>query len=156
MLCITLNALLALPYEEEEDEGPPPSLEAMHQKAQQMAAQHNGGQVAPTRGIEELDELIRKKEEEIKKGPLFILPNPGDSPRKFDVDTIDKTIETFSRTSMLSPAIRLLNEEERQQIYLSPDFRTFMDRSCRIMERALTEDVDIFTDYTGAGEETEA
>lgn len=31
-----------------------------------------------------------------------------------------------------------------------------MDRSSRIMERALTEDVDIFTDYAGAAEETEA
>ena len=74
LLGVTLNALLALPYgEEDEDEGPPPSLEAMHQKAQQMAAQHSqhGGQVVPTRGIEELDELIRKKEDEIKKGSFL-------------------------------------------------------------------------------------
>ncbi|XP_022660294.1 cytoplasmic dynein 1 intermediate chain 2-like isoform X2 [Varroa destructor] len=119
--------------EENEEGGAPPSLEAMHQKAQQMAAQHAQQGHHPVghhagappghgnaRGVEELDELIKKKEEEIRK------------------------------------AIRLLNEEERQQIYLSPEFRTFMDRSSRIMERALTEDVDIFTDYAGAAEETEA
>lgn len=57
---------------------------------------------------------------------------------------------------LLILAIRLLNDEERQQIYLSPEFRSFIDRSTRIMERALTEQVDIFTDYAGAAEETEA
>jgi len=109
--------------DEDGDEGPPPSLEAMHQKAQQMAAQHTGHQAVQgpaSRTLDELDELIKKKDDEIKK------------------------------------AIRMLNVEERQQIFLSPEFRIFMDRSSRIMERALTEDVDIFTDYTGAGEETEA
>ncbi|OQR76646.1 cytoplasmic dynein 1 intermediate chain-like [Tropilaelaps mercedesae] len=124
------HRIVVLTYgdEEVEDGAAPPSLEAMHQKAQQMAAQqgHQMGhhQASPghagTRGVEELDELIRKNEEEIRK------------------------------------AIRLLNDEERQQIYLSSEFRVFMDRSSRIMERALTEEVDIFTDYAGAAEESEA
>lgn len=32
----------------------------------------------------------------------------------------------------------------------SEDFQQFMDRAGRIMERALSENVDIYTDYTGA------
>jgi dynein intermediate chain, cytosolic len=32
----------------------------------------------------------------------------------------------------------------------SEDFQQFMDRAGRVMERALSENVDIYTDYTGA------
>lgn len=32
----------------------------------------------------------------------------------------------------------------------SDDFQQFMDRAGRVMERALSENVDIYTDYTGA------
>lgn len=39
-------------------------------------------------------------------------------------------------------------------IILSEDFQLFMDRAGRIMERALCESVDIYTDYSGTvGEE---
>ena len=34
-----------------------------------------------------------------------------------------------------------LSEEEKQQIITSPEFQTFFDRSTRIVERALTEEV---------------
>lgn len=34
-------------------------------------------------------------------------------------------------------------------IILSEDFQRFLDRSSRIVERALGESVDIYTDYTG-------
>lgn len=34
-------------------------------------------------------------------------------------------------------------------IILSEDFQQFMDRTGRIMERALCESVDIYTDYAG-------
>lgn len=50
--------------------------------------------------------------------------------------------------------IRELSEEEKQMIILSEDFQHFMDRAGRVMERALCESVDIYTDYTGGlGEE---
>lgn len=34
-------------------------------------------------------------------------------------------------------------------IILSEEFQHFMDRAGRIMERALCESVDIYTDYSG-------
>ncbi|XP_018566269.1 cytoplasmic dynein 1 intermediate chain isoform X3 [Anoplophora glabripennis] len=50
--------------------------------------------------------------------------------------------------------VRELSEEEKQMIILSEDFQHFMDKSGRIMERALCESVDIYMDYTGClGEE---
>ncbi|XP_076663400.1 cytoplasmic dynein 1 intermediate chain short wing isoform X21 [Andrena cerasifolii] len=45
--------------------------------------------------------------------------------------------------------VRELSEEEKQMIILSEDFQRFLDRSSRIVERALGESVDIYTDYTG-------
>ncbi|KAF6033005.1 DYNC1I1 [Bugula neritina] len=42
-----------------------------------------------------------------------------------------------------------LSEEEKQQIMITEDYKKFLDRTSRLMERALTQDVDIFVDYTG-------
>ncbi|CAM4620214.1 unnamed protein product [Leuciscus chuanchicus] len=42
-----------------------------------------------------------------------------------------------------------LTEEEKQQILHSSEFVTFFDHSSRIMERALSEQVDVFFDYSG-------
>ena len=48
----------------------------------------------------------------------------------------------------------MLTDEERNNIVLSENFKTFFDRSARIMERAVCEEaVDILFDYVG--EETE-
>ncbi|KAL0268610.1 UNVERIFIED_CONTAM: hypothetical protein PYX00_010474 [Menopon gallinae] len=44
---------------------------------------------------------------------------------------------------------RELSEEEKQMIMLTEDFQRFIDRSGRIIERALAESSDIYTDYTG-------
>ncbi|KAG8192655.1 hypothetical protein JTE90_009685 [Oedothorax gibbosus] len=49
-----------------------------------------------------------------------------------------------------------LSEEEKLQVMRSDHFRQFMDRSSRIIERALYEDADIFVDYTGVKEESES
>lgn len=40
-------------------------------------------------------------------------------------------------------------------IILSEEFQRFLDRTSRVVERALAESVDIYTDYTGTldGEE---
>ncbi|XP_016123600.1 cytoplasmic dynein 1 intermediate chain 2 isoform X5 [Sinocyclocheilus grahami] len=42
-----------------------------------------------------------------------------------------------------------LTEEEKQQILHSEEFVTFFDHSSRIVERALSEQVDVFFDYSG-------
>ncbi|XP_065298105.1 cytoplasmic dynein 1 intermediate chain 2-like isoform X12 [Dermacentor albipictus] len=51
---------------------------------------------------------------------------------------------------------RELSEEERQQILLSDDFRSFLARSSRVIERALCENVDICIDYSGTTEEQDS
>lgn len=47
------------------------------------------------------------------------------------------------------------SEEEKQQILTSPEFQVFFDRTSRILERALTEEVDIFVDYARDTEDTD-
>jgi len=42
-----------------------------------------------------------------------------------------------------------LSEEEKQQVMMTDEYKKFIDRSSRVMERALTQDIDIFVDYTG-------
>lgn len=46
--------------------------------------------------------------------------------------------------------VRELSEEEKQMIILSEDFQRFLDRASRILERALGETVNIYTDYIGS------
>lgn len=44
---------------------------------------------------------------------------------------------------------RELTNEEKEQIIHSKDFLFFFDRSIRVVERVLSEDTDIFFDYSG-------
>ncbi|XP_025424664.1 cytoplasmic dynein 1 intermediate chain-like isoform X2 [Sipha flava] len=46
--------------------------------------------------------------------------------------------------------IRELSDAEKMTIIHSEDFQQFIDRAGRVIERALSENVDIYTDYTGA------
>ena len=45
--------------------------------------------------------------------------------------------------------MRELSVEERERISNSDDFMRFFDKATRIVERAMTEKIDLFTDYTG-------
>lgn len=48
--------------------------------------------------------------------------------------------------------VRELSEEEKLMIVLSEDFQRFVYHTAPIVERALAEDVDIYTDYTGGAD----
>jgi dynein intermediate chain, cytosolic len=45
--------------------------------------------------------------------------------------------------------VKELSEEQKQMIILSEDFRHFIEHAGRIMERALSEQVDVCIDYSG-------
>lgn len=49
-----------------------------------------------------------------------------------------------------------LSEEQKQMIILSEDFQRFVLKTGRIIERALSESVDIYTDYIGGGDTDDA
>lgn len=51
--------------------------------------------------------------------------------------------------------VKELSEEQKQMIILSEEFQRFVLRSGRIMERALSESVDIYMDYIGGSESDE-
>ncbi|XP_046963506.1 cytoplasmic dynein 1 intermediate chain isoform X4 [Vanessa cardui] len=48
--------------------------------------------------------------------------------------------------------VRELSNDEKQTIMLSAEFQKFISRAGRVIERALAESVDIYTDYTGGGD----
>lgn len=48
--------------------------------------------------------------------------------------------------------VRELSADEKQTIMLSSEFQRFMSKAGRVIERALAESVDIYTDYTGGGD----
>ncbi|XP_055389732.1 cytoplasmic dynein 1 intermediate chain isoform X4 [Condylostylus longicornis] len=52
--------------------------------------------------------------------------------------------------------VKELSEEQKQMIILSEEFQRFVVRTGRIMERALSESIDIYTDYIGGGDNEEA
>lgn len=61
-----------------------------------------------------------------------------------------------SVTVKQEPVKHELSEEEKQTIILSGEFQRFLDRAGRLMERAVCESVDIYTDYTGITDGDEA
>uniref|UniRef100_A0A1B6CBH8 Cytoplasmic dynein intermediate chain n=1 Tax=Clastoptera arizonana TaxID=38151 RepID=A0A1B6CBH8_9HEMI len=52
--------------------------------------------------------------------------------------------------------IRELSNDEKMMIILSEDFQRFVDRTGRIIERALYESIDITVDYTGVTDDEDA
>lgn len=46
-----------------------------------------------------------------------------------------------------------LSEEEKKQILMTEEFQTFFNKTTRIVERALDEEIDIFVDYAGGESE---
>ncbi|KAL0268608.1 UNVERIFIED_CONTAM: hypothetical protein PYX00_010474 [Menopon gallinae] len=104
-------------------------------------------------GLEWEDEFTAEDEESSlphldgfhSKLPPGILPHG--LPQVKEVLPAVTSVET-QKEKEKQPA-RELSEEEKQMIMLTEDFQRFIDRSGRIIERALAESSDIYTDYTG-------
>lgn len=83
-------------------------------------------------------------------------PIPGSG--KMPHTTMHKPTETPEDAASVpaveeKPVIRELSEEERRKIEMSEDFLNFFGRASAILERAMFEEIDIFTDYSGADSE---
>lgn len=58
--------------------------------------------------------------------------------------------------SLLQILVVELSEEQKQMIVLSEDFQRFVLKAGRVVERALWEQSDIYTDYIGGYDTDEA
>ena len=52
-------------------------------------------------------------------------------------------------------SVKELSEEQKQMIILSADFQRFVLPAGRVIERALSENVDIYTEYIGGGDRSQ-
>ncbi|MCI4375068.1 hypothetical protein PGIGA_G00104840 [Pangasianodon gigas] len=77
-------------------------------------------------------------DEEIEEEDLAVAPAALESPQENEPHAEEEEAPPHE-----------LTEEEKQQILHSDDFLTFFDHSSRIVERALSEQVDVCFDYSG-------
>ncbi|KAG1652967.1 Cytoplasmic dynein 1 intermediate chain 2 [Nymphon striatum] len=104
---------------------------------------------------------------------LFILtyddiPGEDESSASHDSSAFNKVASGLPQAEMVKPPVTAeeeikneenkskahdLSDEEKQQIIVSENFNKFFDRTSRIIERALDEEIDYFIDYTGASGE---
>ncbi|EUB55746.1 Cytoplasmic dynein 1 intermediate chain [Echinococcus granulosus] len=69
---------------------------------------------------------------------------------------IPKQSALIPKEELQESALVELTEEQKQQMLLSEGFRTFFDRSARIVERALCEKDQLFQDYTNIATKEES
>lgn len=79
---------------------------------------------------------------------------PAGLPQVKEVEPAVTAGETPPPPPQMPP--RELSDEEKQTVIMSQEFKRFFDRSTRIIERALAESADIYTDYTGLQENDDA
>ncbi|XP_072540090.1 dynein, cytoplasmic 1, intermediate chain 2a isoform X3 [Salminus brasiliensis] len=77
-------------------------------------------------------------EDDNEEEDLPVVPSALDTPQESDSHEAEEEVPPHE-----------LTEEEKQQILHSEEFLTFFDHSSRIVERALSEHVDVCFDYSG-------
>lgn len=85
--------------------------------------------------------MAQPKEDEEEDDDV-VAPKPPIEPEE------DKTLKKDEENDSKAPPHEL-TEEEKQQILHSEEFLSFFDHSTRIVERALSEQINIFFDYSG-------
>ncbi|KAG1652965.1 Cytoplasmic dynein 1 intermediate chain 2 [Nymphon striatum] len=96
------------------------------------------------------------------------IPGEDESSASHDSSAFNKVASGLPQAEMVKPPVTAeeeikneenkskahdLSDEEKQQIIVSENFNKFFDRTSRIIERALDEEIDYFIDYTGASGE---
>ncbi|XP_012506210.1 PREDICTED: cytoplasmic dynein 1 intermediate chain 2 isoform X2 [Propithecus coquereli] len=85
--------------------------------------------------------MAQPKEDEEEEDDV-VAPKPPIEPEE------EKTLKKDEENDSKAPPHEL-TEEEKQQILHSEEFLSFFDHSTRIVERALSEQINIFFDYSG-------
>ncbi|XP_073927198.1 cytoplasmic dynein 1 intermediate chain 2 isoform X9 [Castor canadensis] len=85
--------------------------------------------------------MAQPKEDEEEEDDV-VTPKPPIEPEE------EKTLKKDEENDNKAPPHEL-TEEEKQQILHSEEFLSFFDHSTRIVERALSEQINIFFDYSG-------
>ncbi|XP_045766190.1 cytoplasmic dynein 1 intermediate chain isoform X13 [Maniola jurtina] len=107
-------------------------------------------------GLEWEDEFTGEDEEAAFHGKLPPGILPHGLPTVKEVQPAVTAAPQEKKEEEKEKKIRELSNDEKQTIMLSAEFQKFMSRAGRVIERALAESVDIYTDYTGGGDNENA
>ncbi|XP_039749432.1 cytoplasmic dynein 1 intermediate chain isoform X8 [Pararge aegeria] len=107
-------------------------------------------------GLEWEDEFTGEDEEAAFHGKLPPGILPHGLPTVKEVQPAVTAAPQEKKEEEKEKKIRELSNDEKQTILLSSEFQKFMSRAGRVIERALAESVDIYTDYTGGGDNENA
>nr|XP_033801550.1 cytoplasmic dynein 1 intermediate chain 2 isoform X2 [Geotrypetes seraphini] len=86
--------------------------------------------------------VMTQQKEEDEEEEEVVTPKPAAEPDEV------KTVKQEENNVSSAPPYEL-TEEEKQQILHTEEFLSFFDHSTRIVERALSEQINIFFDYSG-------
>ncbi|XP_026738388.1 cytoplasmic dynein 1 intermediate chain isoform X8 [Trichoplusia ni] len=107
-------------------------------------------------GLEWEDEFTGDEEEAAFHGKLPPGILPHGLPTVKEVQPAVTQAPQEKKDEEKEKKVRELSADEKQTIMLSPEFQRFMSKAGRVIERALAESVDIYTDYTGGGDSENA
>ncbi|XP_041970300.1 cytoplasmic dynein 1 intermediate chain isoform X9 [Aricia agestis] len=107
-------------------------------------------------GLEWEDEFTGDEEEAAFHGKLPPGILPHGLPTVKEVQPAVTAAPQEKKEEEKEKKIRELSNDEKQTIMLSAEFQKFISRAGRVIERALAESVDIYTDYTGGGDSENA
>jgi dynein intermediate chain len=126
-----------------------PWLSPRHDKSSDDASDSDPDQLGTSRtpkAVKRLSRREREKEEELRKN----LRREIEEELKAVEDPVAQ--RAVSATQPNFPA-RTLTEEELNAVISSEDFLDFVERSSKVIERALDEDYDVLVDYAMRGQE---
>lgn len=101
--------------------------------------------VGGTRSGKRLSRTERERDEEIRKKLRKEIEDEIHTTNKIAEENLEES------AAQLRYPLRTLNEDELQAVTSSGDFLDFVDRSAKVIERALDEEYDVLADYELGG-----
>lgn len=134
-----------------------PTQQASRRRAQLSVAKVGETNIAPRENVtysKETQTIVVDTTEKEDEDTDSIDVHPAPTHHKMPhVENVHPTLTQEDIQKQEEKPIVELSEEEKKQIMMTEEFQTFFNKTTRIVERALDEEIDIFVDYAGGESE---